>query len=453
MEQNSLFHDRYFLERLLGRGNFSEVWLAKDTKTDIKVALKVYAPATGLDDAGLNVFAREFSLVVNANHKNLLKPLYYDSFDRKPYLVLPYCEQGSIMKLVGKFTEQDAWRLLRDVASGLAWLHAMNPPVIHQDIKPDNIMVSDNGDFMITDFGVSTHLRSTLRKSLSSAFSSAGTVAYMAPERFGKDNTPIMANDIYSLGATVFEMLNGDTPFGDDGGLVQKKGAEIPELKGDYSVQLKKLIYKCLSTDPWNRPTAEQLEKYATAGMEGNTIKYVDEKTLWQKHKVLFSVVGVVVAAGIIGGGVLMKHRADVAQQHREQLAIQAYNDSLRTGISSLVGTADSLVRVGDVYEEGYEKAYLEAYGNYESAQQMVQKLKDSLNTTQVETLTGKKAELENKLYKAYTSFQEKAQLFEDDAEISAEFKERANSIGAVIDVAKFDTSLQTAKQDSTANS
>lgn len=453
MEQNSLFHDRYFLERLLGRGNFSEVWLAKDTKTDIKVALKVYAPATGLDDAGLNVFAREFSLVVNANHKNLLKPLYYDSFDRKPYLVLPYCEQGSIMKLVGKFTEQDAWRLLRDVASGLAWLHAMNPPVIHQDIKPDNIMVSDNGDFMITDFGVSTHLRSTLRKSLSSAFSSAGTVAYMAPERFGKDNTPIMANDIYSLGATVFEMLNGDTPFGDDGGLVQKKGAEIPELKGDYSVQLKKLIYKCLSTDPWNRPTAEQLEKYATAGMEGNTIKYVDEKTLWQKHKVLFSVVGVVVAAGIIGGGVLMKHRADVAQQHREQLAIQAYNDSLRTGISSLVGTADSLVRVGDVYEEGYEKAYLEAYGNYESAQQMVQNLKDSLNTTQVETLTGKKAELENKLYKAYTSFQEKAQLFEDDAEISAEFKERANSIGAVIDVAKFDTSLQTAKQDSTANS
>lgn len=127
------------------------------------------------------------------------------------------------MKLVGKFSEQDAWRLLRDVASGLAWLHAMNPPVIHQDIKPDNIMVADNGDFMITDFGVSTHLRSTLRKSLSSAFSSAGTVAYMAPERFGKDNTPIMANDIYSLGATVFEMLSGDTPFGDDGGLVQKR--------------------------------------------------------------------------------------------------------------------------------------------------------------------------------------------------------------------------------------
>ena len=245
MEEHKLFHERYFLERLLGRGNFSEVWLAKDTKTDIEVALKIYAPATGLDDAGLNVFAREFSLVVNANHKNLLKPLYYDSYERKPYLVLPFCKQGSILKLVGKLSEKDAWRLLRDVASGLSWLHSMNPPIIHQDIKPDNIMVSDNGDYMITDFGISTHLKSTLRKSLSSAFTSAGTIAYMAPERFGKDNTPIMANDIYSLGATVFEMLTGDTPFGDDGGLLQKKGAEIPELPGDYSEQLKKVIALC----------------------------------------------------------------------------------------------------------------------------------------------------------------------------------------------------------------
>lgn len=68
MEENKLFHERYFLERMIGRGNFSEVWLAKDLKTEISVALKIYAPATGLDDQGLNIFAREFSLVVNANH-------------------------------------------------------------------------------------------------------------------------------------------------------------------------------------------------------------------------------------------------------------------------------------------------------------------------------------------------------------------------------------------------
>ncbi|HJH71300.1 MAG TPA: serine/threonine-protein kinase [Bacteroidaceae bacterium] len=445
MEQNNLFHDRYFLERLLGRGNFSEVWLAKDTKTDIKVALKVYAPATGLDDAGLNVFAREFSLVVNANHKNLLKPLYYDSCDRKPYLVLPYCEKGSIMKLVGKFSEQDAWRLLRDVASGLAWLHAMNPPVIHQDIKPDNIMVADNGDFMITDFGVSTHLRSTLRKSLSSAFSSAGTVAYMAPERFGKDNTPIMANDIYSLGATVFEMLSGDTPFGDDGGLVQKKGAEIPELKGDYSPQLKKLIYKCLSTDPWKRPTAEQLEQYAITGLSGNTIKYADEKTAWQKHKLLFSVVGGVLVVAIIGGGMLIKHQVNVKRETREKMAIMAHNDSVQAEVSQLVFSADSLVQVGDLHDEGYERAYLKAYDNYESAEELAQTLQDSANVDRHKNLDDKKSLLERKLYDAYVSFQEKSQLFKDDVEISTEFKERAGNISFVINVAEFENKQEKA--------
>ena len=111
MENNNLFHNRYFLERLLGRGNFSEVWLAKDDKTDIQVALKIYAPATGLDSHGLNVLSREFAIVVNANHKNLLKPLYYDSVDRKPYLVLPYCKNGSIQRFIGQFTEEQAWLL------------------------------------------------------------------------------------------------------------------------------------------------------------------------------------------------------------------------------------------------------------------------------------------------------------------------------------------------------
>lgn len=263
MEENQIFDERYHLIRLLGRGNFSEVWLAKDSKTHIEVALKVYAPATGLDNAGLDVFAREFSLVVNANHKNLLKPLYYDTCDRKPYLVLPFCRRGSILSQIGKFDEKQAWHLLHDVAAGLDCLHKLNPPIIHQDIKPDNVMIADDGTFMITDFGVSSHVRASLRKSMSLAFASAGTIAYMAPERFGKDNSPVMASDIYSLGATVYEMLDGDTPFGDDGGLMHKRGAEIPNIKAEVSDLLRQTIEKCLSLNPWDRPTAEQLEQIA----------------------------------------------------------------------------------------------------------------------------------------------------------------------------------------------
>lgn len=439
MEENNLFHDRYFLERLLGRGNFSEVWLAKDTKTDIPVALKIYAPATGLDDQGLNVFAREFSLVVNANHKNLLKPLYYDSYERKPYLVLPYCQKGSILKDVGKFTEEQAWRLLRDVASGLAWLHSMNPPLIHQDIKPDNVMVADNGDFMITDFGVSTHLKSALRKSMSSAFSSAGTIAYMAPERFGKNNTPIMANDIYSLGATTFEMLTGNTPFGDDGGLVQKKGAEVPDLKGDYSVQLKKVIAKCLKTNPWERPTAEQLEKYAEIALNGNHIQFIDEKTFFQKHKwAILAGLSAIIIGCCAAGYWLKEHNKKIAEME-EQARITQKNDSIMMQIASSEKTILEQTSIGDRHEEGYELAYIKAYDELTKAFNDAEALSKGIGQEKMNDLLVVKDSIEYKLYQAYSNFINKSTFFEkDEPDVSEEFKERANHISERIDVTKY---------------
>lgn len=438
MEESKLFHDRYFLERLLGRGNFSEVWLAKDTKTNIPVALKIYAPATGLDDQGLNVFAREFSLVVNANHKNLLKPLYYDSYDRKPYLVLPFCKKGSILKDVGKFTEEQAWHLLRDVASGLSWLHSMNPPVIHQDIKPDNVMVGENGDFMITDFGVSTHLRSTLRKSMSSAFSSAGTIAYMAPERFGKDNTPIMANDIYSLGATTFEMLTGDTPFGDDGGLVQKKGAEIPDLKGDYSEQLRKVIAKCLKTNPWERPTAEQLEKYAETALSGGRIQFLDEKTIFQKYKYYLYASLFVIIVGCFSIGYWINDNREKEKEFALQAKIIHVNDSILKRISASEELIHQQLAIGEQHEEGYELAYIKAYDELLVAISSANKLTNGIGKEKVGMLDNIKDSIEYKLCQAYSNFIEKSKLFEiDDPEVSDEFRKRATNISKRINVDK----------------
>lgn len=418
------------MERLLGRGNFSEVWLARDTKTDIAVALKIYAPATGLDDNGLNVFAREFALVVNANHKNLLKPLYYDNFERKPYLVLPYCKDGSIMRNVGKFTEEEAWRLIRDVASGLSWLHNMNPPVIHQDIKPDNVMIGENGDFMITDFGVSTHLKSTLRKSMSAAFSSAGTIAYMAPERFGKDNTPIMANDIYSLGATVFEMLTGDTPFGNDGGLVQKKGADVPELKGEYSSQLKKVISKCLRTNAWERPTAEQLEKYAETALKGEVIRFIDEKTFVQKNKYLIILSIIVIMIGCIGSAIFISNQK-VQKLEYEKMELQVQrNDSIRQVIAQYCSNVKRLEKKGDNHEEQYEQSYIEAYETISKAIEAHKNLSEDKGNRMKAELTKTKVQIEKKLREAFNDLNEKAKLFEaDDPEVYEEFRQRAQKV------------------------
>ena len=95
----------------------------------------------------------------------------------------------------------------------------------------------------------------------------------MAPERFSRNNLPIMANDIYSLGSTVYEMLSGYLPFGNDGGLLQKKGADVPEVPGDFSPLLKKTLEDCLQEEPWQRPTAEKLEEIANQALREPEIR------------------------------------------------------------------------------------------------------------------------------------------------------------------------------------
>ena len=264
----NLFDGRYEKIDLIGRGAFAEVWQATDTQTGVTLALKIFNAGHDMDDEGIKMLTREFALMIDADHRNLLRPLYFGiSHDSEPqaYLTLPYCKNGNINKMMGKMTEREAWKLIRDTASALAYLHAMDPPIIHQDIKPANILIGNDGYYKLSDFGVSIRAKSTLSSMAASdmAFSSAGTISYMAPEKFSRDTRPIMANDIWSLGAMVYEMLANDLPFGNDGGLLQKKGADIPELQGDFSVRLKQTLDDCLQSEPWKRPRAAQLEETA----------------------------------------------------------------------------------------------------------------------------------------------------------------------------------------------
>lgn len=260
-----LFNGKYQMECLLGRGAFSEVWKVTDIQTGVVQALKIYSPSTALENDGIEMMKHEFSLMANASHQNLLRPLYFDISDQRPFLVLSYCKNGNIKKKVGHFSEREAWKLLKDAASGLAYLHEMNPPVIHQDIKPENILIADNGSFMLTDFGVSTRAMNAMSQISNEdrVFQSAGTFPYMPPEKFSKNNMPIFASDIWSLGVTVYELLMGDLPFGNEGGLRQEIGAAIPEIQGDYSSDLREILVKCMAKEPWERPKADELEKIA----------------------------------------------------------------------------------------------------------------------------------------------------------------------------------------------
>lgn len=265
-----LFDGKYKQEELLGTGAFSEVWKVTYVQTGVTLAMKIYKPSTSMDNDGVKMLTHEYALMVNLNHRNLLKPQFFDVCDGRPYLILPFCEKGNINKMIGKLTEEEAWKLLRDAASALDYLHTRKPPIIHQDIKPANILVTEDGTYMLTDFGVSTSLKATLsRLSIDEqSLMSAGTLAYMDPMKFSRKNLPIMANDIWSLGATVFEMLTGELPFGNSGGLLQKKGADVPDIPEKFSNHLNEVLRSCMDEDPAKRPWASKLYKIACEAIE-----------------------------------------------------------------------------------------------------------------------------------------------------------------------------------------
>ncbi|MCX6279543.1 MAG: protein kinase [Bacteroidetes bacterium] len=260
LQPNHKFANRYLLKKLLGIGGYSQVWLAEDTKSgNLEVAVKIFAPGQGMDDKGLELFSKEYALVFNLNHPGLLKPTHFDDFEGSPYLVMQYCHQGSVFGKIGEMSEKELARFMLQSASALNYLHSQEPPIIHQDIKPDNFLIDANGNYLLADFGISSKIRRTLTKSMGSQ-ASTGTLAYMPPEKFSADKQIIKAGDIFSLGVTMYELLTGDLPFGDHGGMVMLTGAQVPNLPSSFNPELNTLLKRCMAKEPWERPTAEQLE-------------------------------------------------------------------------------------------------------------------------------------------------------------------------------------------------
>ena len=230
-----MFHEgdilcsKYKLKRQFNKGGFSSVWLARDLKAQVDFALKIYDNIEDMEE-----FRKGFNLVVNLTHSNIFKPLAYDIHEGVPFLVMSYCQQGSASSKIGKMTEDEIWKFAHDAAAGLAYLHDKKA-IVHQDIKPGNILIDDDGKYMITDFDISTRQRHTVRmtarqvQEMQDFNYGSGTPDYMGPERWPDAETgykpsasPIASSDIWSLGATLFELMTGEMPFGETGGKAER---------------------------------------------------------------------------------------------------------------------------------------------------------------------------------------------------------------------------------------
>ncbi len=476
LSEGLLFAERYKFVKLLGRGGFSEVWLAEDTMAEVQVAVKVYAPGTGLDENGIKLFTQEFAMVFDMNHTNLLRPTHFDCWDRMPYLIMPLIKNGSTFKyLVENRTmpEEECWKMLHDVAAGLAYLHEKNPPLIHQDIKPDNILINDEGHYLITDFGISARVRSTIRNGMAQE-QSGGTMAYMGPERFSANPKPIMASDIWSLGAMMFELMTGTPPFGNYGGGMQKNGADIPIIEDEnYSQDLKDIIYRCLEKETWDRPSAKKIEEMTYNKMHGLPMAIQEEPKEEEKapvetepqdsktnvakevpntnpvkatqkgsnKKVIYGAVACVIVliallASLFSGGDTKK------SEEPTTVMIPAVNyDSLATidineGIS-YVQQADTFItnHEEDKYDEKYDKVealYIKALEQFDKALAN----KDSLSSELSSKASFQKSTVQDNLYKIYKDFIETATALKEAgvAQTAEDFEKRATVIKPYIE-------------------
>ena len=269
--------DRFVIERELGRGGFSTVYLAHDRKHDRRVAVKLLSShATAA--IGAVRFSQEIQLTAQLQHPHILPLLDSDAADGRAYYVMPFVDGESLRHRLareGALPLRDALVIAREVADGLAYAHGRQ--VVHRDIKPENILLSA-GHAIIADFGIARSSTTVVDADhrLTTPGLAIGTPAYMAPEQ-ALDEAVDGRADLYALGCLLFEMLTGKLPFPGRtpmallGAKLAGMPPAFPEGAAAIPTLLRTLITQLLHRDPDDRPRrAEAVITALDAALRGD---------------------------------------------------------------------------------------------------------------------------------------------------------------------------------------
>jgi len=256
---DAALHDVYHIERELGGGTASRLFLAVERGLERRVVIKVLSPDAASEVSAAR-FKREISLAAHLQHPHILPVLRAGAHENLLYYVMPYLEGESLrhrLQREGALPIEDCLTILREVADALAVAHAAG--VVHRDVKPGNILLQ-GGHAVLTDFGVARALEEARGgRRLTDPGTAVGTPGYMSPEQAVGESQVDARSDVYAVAIVGYEMLTGAPPF--TGRTVQAVVAAhlsqaprpLREVRPDVPGALADAIGRALAKDPADR--------------------------------------------------------------------------------------------------------------------------------------------------------------------------------------------------------
>jgi serine/threonine-protein kinase len=310
----------YRLERELGGGGMSRVFLATETALGRRVVVKVLPPEFA---AAVSVerFRREIQLAARLQHPHIVPLLSAGESSGFLYYTMPFVEGESLRELLrreGALPIDRVVRIMREVADALAYAHDCG--VAHRDVKPDNVLLS-RGHALVADFGVAKALSAaaTSPASVTATSVTVGTPLYMAPEQIAADPQTDHRADIYALGVVAYELLAGRPPFGGESPqtLFVAHMTQAPEPLGHHRpgvpLTLERLVMRCLEKRPADRPqSAGEVVHDLGAGISsgGPPLGQAEPSRRWTRRTVaLAAAASAAVVVTLVGATVARRSR------------------------------------------------------------------------------------------------------------------------------------------------
>ena len=263
LELGTMLSGRYEVLKRVGSGGMADVYMAKDHKLNRNVSVKVLKSEYVEDEKFLKKFETEAQAVARLSHPNIVNIYDVGMEDGINYIVMELAEGITLKEYIrkkGYLSPKETVEISTQIASAIS--HAHKNHIIHRDIKPQNILVSDTGIIKVTDFGIA---KATSSNTVTSTATAMGSVHYISPEQ-AKGRFCDEKSDIYSLGITMYEMVTGHVPFDHENGVtialmhLQNEITPPSQIRDGIPDSLEKIILKCTMKKPEERyQTADDL--------------------------------------------------------------------------------------------------------------------------------------------------------------------------------------------------